>query len=532
MAAAKQTPRQRLIGLMYLIFLALMALNVSVVVLESFPLINNSIEETNRNFETKVEMVYIDFDVQKAAHGEELVQPFYNEAMHVKSLADSLVNYIRNKRTQMIANINRISMEEAENIPLEDLRRQDDYSFSSRFWLIENNLDPTQRAGGPGTRAYILRDMISNFKNEIDSILASHDQSIKLGLDVEGPFQRGDRTVNWQEFTFDRVISVAVATNLNRIITEIRNAEFDAISMLYDLIHAGDFRFDQVTARVVPQSEIVMTGSRYNADVFVAAIDTRQDPEITVQGIGRIPVSDGVGRISLPATSAGTRTLRGEITVVTPAGVRQSYPFTTQYTVQPPSATVSATNMNVFYTNIPNPVSISAPGIPSGSLRPEISAGNATLTRQPDGTYIVETDQPRQNVTIAVNAMVEGRMEFLDQMEFRVFALPRPEARIAGFDGGRVDRQVLLRAGVLEATMGEDFLFAGVNWRVQSFDMITFVAGEQRSARQTNGSTLTDEMRRFLTDARPNQLLFFRQIRAVGPGGETRLLGDLSFNIN
>jgi len=275
-----------------------------------------------------------------------------------------------------------------------------------------------------------------------------------------------------------------------------------------------------------------MTGGQYEADVFVAAIDTRQDPEITVSGIGRIPVSDGVGRIRMPATTPGTHTLRGEITVVSPAGVRQSHPFRTQYTIQRPSATVSATNMNVFYTNVANPVSISAPGIPSENIRPAISTGTASIYRQPDGQYIVETEEPRQIVTIAVNAIVEGQMERLDEMAFRVLPLPRPEARIAGYDGGRIDRQLLLRAGRIEASMGEDFLFAGVDWDVVSFEMITFVGGEQRTARQTDGSRLTQDMVRYLNDARPNQLFYFRTIRASGPGDESRLLGDLSFNIN
>jgi|GEM_PF-570141 len=532
MAARKQTPRQRLIGLMYLIFLALLALNVSVEVLDSFPLINRSIEETNRNFEAKVETVYYDFEEQRLNFSDEHVYPFYGEANHVGELADSLVNFIRTNRTEMLALLNNISFEEADTLDLMDSRRKDNYSISSRFWLVENSIDPGARDGGPGTRAYLLRQKINHFKSEIDSILGQHDQSIKMTLDVDGPFYVQDRRVNWQQLTFDRVISVAVATNLNRLVTEVRNVQFDAINMLYDLITAGQFRFDEVSARVVPKSEIVMTGGQYEADVFVAAIDTRQDPEITVSGIGRIPVSDGVGRIRMPATTPGTHTLRGEITVVSPAGVRQSHPFRTQYTIQRPSATVSATNMNVFYTNVANPVSISAPGIPSENIRPAISTGTASIYRQPDGQYIVETEEPRQIVTIAVNAIVEGQMERLDEMAFRVLPLPRPEARIAGYDGGRIDRQLLLRAGRIEASMGEDFLFAGVDWDVVSFEMITFVGGEQRTARQTDGSRLTQDMVRYLNDARPNQLFYFRTIRASGPGDESRLLGDLSFNIN
>ncbi len=532
MAGGKQTPRQKLIGLMYLIFLALMALNVSVEVLDSFPLINRGIEETNRNFEMKVDMVYTDFDAQKAIHGETIVQPYYDQAKHIKTLADSLVDYIRYNRALMIKQLNDIDIEEASTLDLHDLRRKDDYSFSSRFWLIENSLDPTDRGGGRGTRAYVLKEMIIDFKEQIESILELHEQSIKLALDVEGAFEKGDRKeVSWQEFTFDRVINIATATNLNRIITEIRNAEFDATSMLFDLIHAGDFRFDQVEAKVVPQREIVMVGGRYQADVFVAAIDTRQDPVITVDG-RPIRVTDGVGRIDVPATRPGQHTIRGNIEVVTPAGVRSTYPFSAPYTVETPRATVSATNMNVFYSGLDNPVSISAPGVSAGNLRPVIASGQADLRRDPSGTgYIVEP-KSLDDIVIAVNAVIDGQSQKLDEMLFRVRQVPRPEPKIGGHEGGRLPREALIRAARITADMGADFHFAGVEWNVISFEMITIVGGEVRSERQDNGSSLTPAMINYLNTARPNQIFNFNNIRARGPGEETRTIGSLSFNVN
>jgi len=530
MAGGKQTPRQKLIGLMYLIFLSLMALNVSVEVLDAFPLIDRSIQETNRNFEAKVESVYYDFEEQRANFTEDHVQPFYGEALYVGQLADSLVHYILTKRTQMLAEVNNISFEEADTLDLDDSRRKDNYSISSRFWLVEGSTDPGARDGGPGTRAYILREKIIHFKSEIDSILALHDQELKMALDVEGPFRVRDRTVSWQEFTFDRVISVAVATNLSRLVTEVRNVHFDAINMLFDLITAGQFRFDDVTAAIVPKSEIVMTGSHYEADIFVAAIDTRQDPEITVQGIGAIPVQDGVGRLRIPATQPGTRTIRGTIEVISPAGVRVPHTFETEYTVERPMATVSATGMNLFYIGLDNPVSISAPGVPSESLRPEISSG-ASMSRQPDGNYIVNVEPGVRDVTITVNAMVEGRIETMASMDFRALPLPSPEPVIGGFSGGRIDRQVLTRAARLEAHMGDGFAF-DLSYDVGSFDLITVRAGEQRTARQPDGATLTEEMINYINDARSGQVITFANIvTRPGPDGEERPLGSMSFTI-
>ncbi len=524
MAGGKQTPRQRLIGLMYLIFLALMALNVSVDVLDSFPLINKGIEETNRNFEMKVGMVYDDFREQELLFSEQHVYPFHGQALYVKQLADELVDYIRTNRTEMLAEINGISFEEADTLDLQDSRRKDDYSRSSNYWLQEGGSD-----GGPGTRAYILREMIENFKNEIDSILETHNQAITLGLDVDGPFYVQERPVTWQTFNFDRVISVAVATNLNRLVTEVRNAEFDATSMLYDLITEGTFRFDEIAARVVPRSQIVMEGDQFQADIFVAAIDTRQDPEIIVDGIGRIPVSDGVGRLIVPARTPGARRHTGVIRMTSPAGVVEEHRFATSYTVERPMATVSADRMNVFYIGVDNPVSISAPGVPTENLQPSISSG-ATLNRVDNGSYIVNLDPGTREVTITVNAMIGDEMRNMGQSRFRGRDIPTPVPTIAGRREGRIDRQVLARAGqIIAQTEGFEF---DARFNIASFTMTTVTAGEFRSYPAT-GNRFTDDMIRVIENARSNQEITFRDIiTAPGPDGRERNLSAIAFTIN
>jgi gliding motility-associated protein GldM len=528
MAGGKQTPRQKLIGLMYLIFLALMALNVSVEVLDSFPMINEGLEQTNRNFEVKVDMVYRDFDQQRAI-SEEKVQPFYDEAHYIKALANDLVDYIIGQRNLMIAELNNISPEEAAALNLHDLKKKDNYSISSRFWLVENMQDPT-REGGRGTRAFELRERIENFKTEIKSIMANHNllDFIQVGLDLEGPFHRQDVEISWEQQMFDRVISVAVATNLSRLITEIRNAEFDAVNLLYGAITADDFKFDQIEARVVPSSQIVLLNDHYEADIFVAAIDTRQNPEIFVGG-RPIPTTEGVGRLRIQATSTGPQVHRGVIRIISPTGYPQEYPFTAEYIVQRPSVTVSADRMNLFYVGVPNPVSISAPGIPTESLRPVISAGG-NLTRQADGSYIVQVQPGTREVTITVNAVVDGATRNMGTSNFRVRNVPDPVAYIANRREGRISRDELLLARAIIPRM-ESFEF-DMNFEIESFSMVTTMAGDVRTFRAT-GNQFTPEMLQVITNAGRGQRIIFENITTrPGPDGRVRTLSPLSFTIN
>jgi len=55
MAGAKETPRQRMIGMMYLVLTALLALQVSNQILQKFVLINDGMERTSRNYISKNE---------------------------------------------------------------------------------------------------------------------------------------------------------------------------------------------------------------------------------------------------------------------------------------------------------------------------------------------------------------------------------------------------------------------------------------------------------------------------------------------
>ena len=526
MAGGKQTPRQKLISLMYLVFLALMALNVSVEVLDSFPLINESIEQTNRNFEIKVDMVYSDFDKQKAV-SEDKVQPYYDQAQYVKQVSDSLTRYIIHQRNSMIALLNGISLEAADTLSLFDLKAKDNYSISSNFWLRENNQEPA-RDGGRGTRAFELKEQISLFRQKVDSILTLHNLQAPISLDVEGPFYRQDFEISWQQLMFDRVISVAVATNLSRLITEIRNAEFDVISLLYGAITADDFKFDQIEARIVPNSQIVLLGDNYVADIFVAAVDTRQTPEVFVGG-RQIPTSDGIGRLRIPASSEGLQSIRGIIRVTSPTGYPQEYPFSTTYMVQRPTATVSADRMNLFYIGLDNPISFSAPGVTSENLRPEVSSG-AQIIRHSDGQYVVRVQPGTTNVTVTVNASVDGTIRNMGSSSFRVRNVPDPVAYIANRREGRITRDELLLARAIIPRM-DNFEF-DMNFEIASFTMFTTIAGDVRTFTSQN-NRFTDEMIQVISNANRNQRFIFENITTrPGPDGRTRTLSPISFIIN
>lgn len=517
MAGGKETPRQKMIGMMYLVLTALLALNVSKHVLDSFVMVNDGLEETNRNFSKKVDLTYGQF-AQQLQLNEAKVRPFYEKAQKVKVLSDSLVNFIRFSRTEMIHLVDGIPMEKADTLKLIDLQAKDNYSTSSRYWVTEGGKGDV--VGGEGTRARLLRDKIRFFKSELLSVLSEEQQKrIKIGLDTEGPFFEKGVEKTWEEVTFDRVIPVAAATNLNRLITEVRNAEFDVISMLYGGISEEDFKFDQIGAKVVPKSNIVMLGDYYEAEIFVAAYDSKQNPDILVNN-APISVKDGVGLYRVPASAEGPRSYQGVIRVSSPSGGDpKTYSFKNEYVVQRPSVTVSADAMNVFYIGVDNPVSISVPGVPNDAIRPTISAGGQLVPAGP-GKYNVRISPGTREARITVNAQLDGSSKSMGSVNFRVRTVPNPVPYIANKKEGLAAKEELLVAGAIIPRM-ENFDF-DLRFEMVSFTMVTIVGGDVREF-QATGGRLTPEMRGAIERSTRGQRITFENLIARGPDGNRPL---------
>jgi gliding motility-associated protein GldM len=107
--------------------------------------------------------------------------------------------------------------------------------------------------------------------------------------------------------TFQTLPLVAVITILSELQLNVRNAETEVLNSLYTQIDASSFKFNKLTAIVIPNSNYVTVGSDYEAKVFISATDTTQSPEITVGG-AKIPVDEsGKGTYKAKATSVGPK---------------------------------------------------------------------------------------------------------------------------------------------------------------------------------------------------------------------------------
>jgi gliding motility-associated protein GldM len=199
-----------------------------------------------------------------------------------------------------------------------------------------------------------------------------------------------------------------------------------------------------------------------------------------------------------------------------------------RYIVAPPSLTVAAKKMNVFYRAVDNPVSISVPGIAKNKIRPYISAGEIIPDPEAPGDWIVRITEGIGAATVSAQAEYQGQWMDMGSFEFRVKRVPDPVAEIAKMSQGDIDRNELLGAGAIIPVM-KDFEF-DLNFVVTSFRMGTIINGDWVPKRGS-GNRLNDEMQEMIRNSRRGQKFFFENIQAEGPDGSRRTLNTINLTI-
>lgn len=535
MAGAKETPRQKMIGMMYLVLTAMLALNVSRDILNSFVTMDESLVVTKQNFAQKSETIYSDFEKAKADDPKKAGE-YFDKAMIVKDKTDKLVEFIEEARTELIHKLDGVPLEEAKNMSAKDISAKDNYDVPTHY------LCGTDESKGSNGKANEIKVMIEEYKEEMRNLLDEKDRdSIQLGLDMGvgyNPITKMNQT--WEIRNFYHNVAVAAVALLNKTIIEVKNAEAEVISKLKEYIGAEDFRFDVIEAKVIPESNYILSGSDYKADIFVAAYSSTQDPTVEIGNLDTstlifkgepklIEGKEGKVQYVEKAAGLGEREYKGVINIKKPNGTIKKYPFSSKYFVARPSATISADRMNVMYRGIPggNPVSVSVPGVPAGEEN--ISVQGATYKRNGAGKYSVSPGTANR-VTISVFAEVGGQRSRMGVQEFRVMNIPPPVPKVAGKQGGAIAKGLLKSMPFVVAEL-EDFLFEGIKYNVTSFTFSTTINGLIADA-PCYGNRLNAKAIGLLDRTQRGQKIYFDDIKAKGPDGRTRTLPSVILKLN
>lgn len=533
-----------MIGMMYLVLTAMLALNVSAEVLDGFRLVDEGLQKTTENYTKKNEVLYKRF-AKKYAENEQKVGPFKSLADQVQERSKELYEYIQDLKIQVVKDNQ--GENEAENPALEgreiitrNLTGTDKYDKTTLYFIGENY----------NGKAYELKKKIQEYKEFLLSVVDPNDQriinSLNNNLNTEDPdSEHADHNepVSWEVKHFSHIPLGAVMPILTKFQADVRNSESEVVQYLLNQIDAGSFAFNKLEVAVIPNSSYIIEGNPYKADVFLAAVDTTAPPRVfvgrydstqnddgswsynMVGSYDSLDVVNGKGKFSVNR-SVGQHTWGGIIELDGPDGSTITRTFQRTYQVAKPNLVVSATKMNVFYVGVDNPVSISVAGVPGDKIHPDIT--NGRIRKQGDGTYIVNPRRPGNSI-VTVNAEIEGKNTSMGTQQFRVKSLPDPVAKVAGKKGGDIEKNVLLAQRVVIADM-ENFDF-DLTFNITSYTISTTDRGGYFIEEPIEGSRITDRARNMIEDARRNQKINFEDIRAIGPDGVERKLAAIVFTV-
>ena len=525
-----------MIGMMYLVLTALLALNVSKEILNAFIIVNTGLEKTNVNFTNKNEITYAAFEKAKL-NDEKKVRPYYDKAIAAGNASKEMTGYIEKIKLELIREVD--AVDTLSN--LRYLNAKDNYDIPTHY-MIGN--DPENATG----KAAELKVKIKNYRELLTGLVPENERkNLKLGLTTEDVYSFAEeKMVKWEDNAFYHNPVAAVITILSKLQNDVKNAESDIINNLYKQIDVSSFKFDTLSARVVANSNYVLIGDEYRAEVFVAAFSKTANPQVWLcetdslknyAPVGKIDsttvaVSKGIGVYTVHPSADGENKWGGLIRIKNPVDNQYiSYPFKSVFMSARPSAVVSPTKMNVFYIGVDNPVDISCPGVPAEKLRPSISGGTISGASGGKGKYNVRvTVGPKCNV--AVSAQFGGSNKSMGNFEFRVKRVPDPVTNFAGKRANdpntAIGKSALLASqGVIAEMVDFDF---DLKFQVLSFDLSMTVGGVEVSEK-SNGNMVSAGQKMILGKAKSGSKVYIENVKVKGPDGSVRTISPLALKV-
>jgi len=532
---------------MYLVLLCMLAMNVSKEILQSFLIINEGLERTTENFESKIDHTYAEFSRKMAADPEK-VKENYEHAQELKENADDIVEFIARVKKELV----RVADALPEDAPdsaylIEHCHSKDNQDVGSQIMVGPDHNNPW-----PATQdfsALQLKSKIEVFNEHLASFVHNKEAVAEMQIPL-GEVKEHGHDVVWEIGNFDHLPLAATVTNLTRFQAAIRNSEADALKRLMSELGENDFAFDAIGVSVIPRNGTYITqGDSFQADVVIAAWSTTKNPRLLIgevdttkdqpEIIGGGDSSNvyferkGVPTYGLKTSTLGEQKWGGVLVVEKPNGDVKNFAFEHKYMVAKPSLVVSPTAMNVFYKGLDNPVDISVSGVGSEKLSLSVSGCRVTPKNKATGSYVVVPDakSKAKTVKVSVTATIDGQKTTYKPIEYRLKSVPKPIPFFIGAKGSADMKRSKLRTGKFLTAKLEDFLF-DLRFKVLSFEMIVTVNGKQSTEKSKSGR-LTGNMTKILKSMKPGQTVIFHKVVAkMDKPGASKVVLDGSIIIH
>ncbi|NHM04487.1 type IX secretion system motor protein PorM/GldM [Flavobacterium celericrescens] len=450
MAGGKLTPRQKMINLMYLVFIAMLALNMSKEVLTAFGNFNDKFTESNKLTEEANGNLLSALNTKAADEPAKYAEPA-RKAKEVAKLSKDFVAFIETVKAEVTEGI---EPDENGKLPFESM----DKSTIDEKWFAGDGYSP---------RGTEIVSKIDKYVSDIKKVLGTDVKYIPFIKEIEKKFSTADITnregvkVKFLDYKTKGFPAVSTLTFLTAMQNDVKNTEAGAYNLFLGNALKSAASMKNFQAIVVLEKNAYFQGETVKGKVVLGRYDANTVPT-SFNGPGKI--ENGQAVISTTAGSIGEQKISGKFGFLED-GKEIPLSFEGTYVVvpRPNQAIISADKMNVVYRGVPNPISISVPGIASN----KVNANAPGMSKVGDGKFMLKPGSGSE-VKINVSATMPDGKTMSSAQVFRIKGLPAPTGKVGGSEknsGPKNNLEVCTVTAVME-----DFDFP-VNVNVTQFNI-------------------------------------------------------------
>ncbi len=562
MAGGKETPRQKMIGMMYLVLTALLALNVSKSILDAFITTdeqgleqNKRLVESINGIGSKLSLLKEDPQSKKSAAE---IEPIYIKVKKVSNKADDFfmaeLNELFSKTEQDKSWFTKDPKTQITSYKdFNDMKKKDDYDTPSAMFGDPSNPKADKRGKALRDELMKLRDELiltvagnMKDKNKIYTITKAnlkteegfkkyleqqkHPQADNL-LDIYGILTKPEKVSqhkemkDWNQARFYHQPMVGVVGTFTSLRNDIRLAQQKASKMLMERVDVPMMNINKVEAQVLASTQYMNMGDTLGVRIGIVAYDSSKQYEVKYRYDSTGDYSkDPDGKFTIKADSPGPKYVEGKL-MVEIAGELQERDWNFSYTVGKPSASIAAPELNVMYRGYPNKIRAVASGYPPDQVKVSCS-GCKSFSKGKGGDYIAKVGSGSK-ATVSVTA--GGKK--VGFQEFRILPLPKAQPFFVGktYGTSTMSSGNLKQGSKLTAKLPNSPL--NVTYNVKGFAMSASSKGKILDGGRSGGGSLTSKMKNVIRGLKKGDKVYFEQVKIAGPDGKSYPVGGLSFKI-
>ena len=465
MAGGANSPRQRMINLMYLVFIAMMALNMGKEVLSAFGLMNEKLEAANERYQSTNDAVFDELEKKEQEKPKEYAEAL-KKAREVREMSNDYYTYLGTLKEDIMSQAGKTEAERKDFQVMDKSDKLDEKFFKT---------DGLKPAGQE------FLDKIKGYRDGLIALLDSKKDEALINV-IKQRFDTGENdkvkdregnSVGWVQYNYEGFPYIAAVTKFSQLQSDVRQTEQDFYKAILGEKMQGELSMKHYTTLLEQSRGAYYANQEFDGAIVLGRKDKSTKPkkvELTLDGRpipeSQVEVVEGKVKLKVNTGNVGDHKIEGKLIYEQkgeeiPVDVSQS--FTT--IPRPNEAVISADKMNVVYRGVVNPMTISMPGVPDN----QVNASAPGLSRKSGPNYIMKPNAGSAEVTIVVTGTFDGQ-KFSSSKKFRIKDIPKPEGAILRTTGAVKLAKANILAGELSVAFN-DFDF-DLTTKVNSFRIL------------------------------------------------------------